>query len=399
MRVTFRRPSRGMTAVGDDPASTGELRAEGERAAEPDTTARRSRVPTLDLADTLTGERDDRERDEPARAPADERRFPLRRQTRTGDVVAGDSEEDLAPAEDLAAEELPPDDDLGASDDLVPEDDDLDDGPPPEELGDFDPDDADDEERTAERRVAAARAGRRGRVRAIDSSAPPRLPGAGDPDDDALLFSDDQPRLRPRLRPSTTDLPLDSAPTNARAARQPADPDANRLTTELHGRRRPGAHSAVSIELVSSELMAELDTAMAINAVADDEHVRERVGWLIERAQRENRAGRYPAAVVAVDLALDENPESAVAQKLIHSNRELLYDIYGNYLGDMNAVPGLALPMTAIPELDHRAAFLLSRIDGVLSFEDVLDVSGMARLEAFRHLSRLMLRGILEIRP
>jgi hypothetical protein len=145
--------------------------------------------------------------------------------------------------------------------------------------------------------------------------------------------------------------------------------------------------------------MAELDTAMAATAVGGDEHVRERVGWLIERAQRENRAGRYPAAVVAVDLALAENPESAVAQKLIHSNRELLYDIYGNYLGDMNAVPGLALPMTAIPELDHRAAFLLSRVDGVLSLEDVLDVAGMARLEAFRHLSRLMLRGILEIRP
>jgi hypothetical protein len=28
----------------------------------------------------------------------------------------------------------------------------------------------------------------------------------------------------------------------------------------------------------------------------------------------------------------------------------------------------------------------------------VLDVSGMARLEAYRHLCRLLLRGILEVR-
>jgi hypothetical protein len=139
--------------------------------------------------------------------------------------------------------------------------------------------------------------------------------------------------------------------------------------------------------------MSEADTRA-------EEQLRDRVGWLIERARQENREGRYPRAVVAVDLALDENPESAVVQKLIHTNRELFLEIYANYLGDMRAVPGLAMPMSAIPvnDLDHRAAFLLSRVDGVLSLEDVLDVAGMARLEAFRHLSRLMLRGILEIR-
>jgi hypothetical protein len=89
-----------------------------------------------------------------------------------------------------------------------------------------------------------------------------------------------------------------------------------------------------------------------------------------------------------------------VAQKLIHSNRDVLYEVYRGFLGNLHAIPSLAMPMDKIPmhELDHRSAFLLSRVDGVLTLEDVLDVSGMARLEAFRHLCRLLLRGILELR-
>ncbi len=202
---------------------------------------------------------------------------------------------------------------------------------------------------------------------------------------------------RPLLRRTTTPVLLRRTTTPV----PPRMSDVDRATTELTGRKRPMAHTAISIDLVSADLLAELDTAMADTDRRSDEQLRDRVGWLIDRARRAAREGHYPTAVVAVDLALDENPESAVAQKLIHSNRELFYEIYGNYLGDMRAVPGLALPMSDIPlnELDHRAAFLLSRVDGVLSLEDVLDVAGMARLEAFRHLSRLMLRGILEIRP
>jgi tetratricopeptide (TPR) repeat protein len=191
---------------------------------------------------------------------------------------------------------------------------------------------------------------------------------------------------------------LERVDTRARAPAL-ASSESERATTQMRDRRVPLAHSSVSIELVSADLMSELDQAMAAVPQTGEEEVRERVTWLIERARHENREGHYPVAVVAIDLALDENPESAVTQKLIHSHRELLFEIYANYLGDMNAVPGLALPMTSIPELDQRAAFLLSRVDGVLSLEDVLDVAGMARLEAFRHLSRLMLRGILEIRP
>jgi hypothetical protein len=172
-----------------------------------------------------------------------------------------------------------------------------------------------------------------------------------------------------------------------------------RETTQLYQRRRL-SQGAVSMELIAAELEADLDDAVSIDPSAGEQAVKARVGWLIDRARSENRAGHFPVAVVAIDLALEQHPDSAVAQKLIHSNREFLYEVYRGFLGDMHAVPHLAMPLEKIPmhELDHRAAFLLSRIDGALTLEDVLDVSGMGRLEAFRHLSRLLLRGILELR-
>jgi hypothetical protein len=40
--------------------------------------------------------------------------------------------------------------------------------------------------------------------------------------------------------------------------------------------------------------------------------------------------------------------------------------------------------------LDHRAGFLLSRIDGVATVDELVDVSGMGRLEALKILAELL---------
>jgi hypothetical protein len=331
-------------------------------------------------------------------------------------VEPEDDDEEAADADEVGAEVDEDDDDeaiVPASDryrleDLDAEqDDDLD--------GDDDEDD-DEDERTQERRAHQPSAGAERRrptnrhTQPAHARSPQRLSSEGsDLVASAIRLAEEQASTaRGPAAPDSS--AAQERPAGRHRRRGPAlravserdgESAAERATTELRGGRRPLAHSAVSIELVSSELLADLDRALQAQPHGADDLVRERVGWLIERARLENLAGHFPVAVVAVDLALDENPESAVAQKLIHSNRDLLFEIYGNYLGDPTAVPGLALPMSAIPmsELDHRAAFLLSRVDGVLSIEDVLDVAGMGRLEAFRHLSRLMLRGILEIRP
>ncbi|HEX5752135.1 MAG TPA: hypothetical protein VFZ09_38320 [Archangium sp.] len=69
-------------------------------------------------------------------------------------------------------------------------------------------------------------------------------------------------------------------------------------------------------------------------------------------------------------------------------------------LGDLKRVPTLKLRMAELMKLslDPRAGFLLSRIDGSLSFEALFSVSGMSRLDTLRVLAHLLDRDIIAIR-
>jgi len=172
-----------------------------------------------------------------------------------------------------------------------------------------------------------------------------------------------------------------------------------RVRGPLSGRLSPPTLGAGATAELAQSILSDLERDPPADEARDD-HIRRRVSGLIKRGELESRLGQHTTAVVALELALDESPDSAVAQKVVHRHKDLLYDIYQNYLGDMSAIPALALPIheLAKQDLDNRAAFLLSRVDGSLSFEEVLDVSGMTRLESFRHLCKMLLRGILEVR-
>jgi hypothetical protein len=70
----------------------------------------------------------------------------------------------------------------------------------------------------------------------------------------------------------------------------------------------------------------------------------------------------------------------------------LLLDIYERCLGDTHRLIRLG---EAHPQLDSHAAFLLSRVDGTFSIDDLLDISGMERLTAARLVALLVRDGAL----
>lgn len=130
---------------------------------------------------------------------------------------------------------------------------------------------------------------------------------------------------------------------------------------------------------------------------AKEDRTRRRITTLLERATEWSKGTDLDRAVAAVDLALSEDPNSALAQKLVHRNRDAIMTVFQTFLGDLNRQPALARPLheLATAPISPRAAFLLSRVDGSLSLDEILDVSGMPRLEAYRYLCQLFLRGIL----
>lgn len=146
----------------------------------------------------------------------------------------------------------------------------------------------------------------------------------------------------------------------------------------------------------AAALVALVDMG-APNNESPDDRVRRRITALVELAQREVSRDLVRAAHAA-ELALAEDPQSALGQKLVQRHRDSILQVMGQYLGDMDRIAKLGKPLAELSKmaLSPRAAFLLSRIDGSLSFEELLDVSGMPRLEAYRYLCQLKMRGIVQ---
>jgi hypothetical protein len=77
--------------------------------------------------------------------------------------------------------------------------------------------------------------------------------------------------------------------------------------------------------------------------------------------------------------------------------RARLVASYVALMGALEQVPVLAMPLIEIDgsQLDHRAGFILSQVDGKTTLEAILDVSGMASHDALRIVWELVQRGVL----
>jgi len=108
-------------------------------------------------------------------------------------------------------------------------------------------------------------------------------------------------------------------------------------------------------------------------------------------------AGDYGGALVLAEAVLDEIPDDAVARRYAESCNEMLRQMYKARIGDGSQVLRIVMPSDELRSLnlDHRAGFLLSCIDGMSSIDDILDVSGMRELEALRILFELVQEHVI----
>jgi hypothetical protein len=99
------------------------------------------------------------------------------------------------------------------------------------------------------------------------------------------------------------------------------------------------------------------------------------------------------------ELILGRQPDHEQAQRCAANCRKRLIALYTSKLGAVDRIVTVALTESQLRwlGLDHRAGFLLSRIDGLLSVEELLDVCGMPRLEALKTLVDLLERGAIRL--
>ncbi len=107
----------------------------------------------------------------------------------------------------------------------------------------------------------------------------------------------------------------------------------------------------------------------------------------------------FTGALRAAELVLGRRPKDPEARRIADESREQLIRIYGSRLGGPGARLALCVDESEIRwlGLDHRAAFLLSRVDGESRVEELIDVSGMPRMEALKTLCELADMGALRV--
>jgi len=101
--------------------------------------------------------------------------------------------------------------------------------------------------------------------------------------------------------------------------------------------------------------------------------------------------GDFTGALEIAESLLAADASDLEAQRYATSCRDVLTQMYLSRLGGLDQVINVVLPAEELRwlNLDHRAGFLLSLVDGFSTIEELLDISGMSRLDALKILSTL----------
>ena len=108
-------------------------------------------------------------------------------------------------------------------------------------------------------------------------------------------------------------------------------------------------------------------------------------------------AGDFTGALLLAESVLETEPDHADAKRYAQSCRDVLVQMYTARLGPLDQVVRVGVPPDQVRwlSLDHRSGFLLSLVDGTSTMEELLDISGMPRLDALRILFTLVEQQVI----
>lgn len=108
----------------------------------------------------------------------------------------------------------------------------------------------------------------------------------------------------------------------------------------------------------------------------------------------------FSGALKAADELLTIEPMNADARRIRERARSVLTQMLISELGTLDAIPFVVVAADQVIwlDLDQRAGFVLSQIDGRSSFNDIVAVTGMDELETLGILARLVRDKIVDTR-
>jgi serine/threonine protein kinase len=117
---------------------------------------------------------------------------------------------------------------------------------------------------------------------------------------------------------------------------------------------------------------------------------------LLQHAATWAEAGHLDDAVIAIELVLSADRRPPGILDFLAKNYPLMLAVFEAFLGDRSRMIALSQQVDEIElVLDRRAMYLLSLLDGTMAASDLLERADMPIVEAYRHLSQLVLRRVV----
>ena len=122
-------------------------------------------------------------------------------------------------------------------------------------------------------------------------------------------------------------------------------------------------------------------------------------GMSVRNLMKEKFAvGDYSGALDIAEQLLGSDPEDHDASICRLKCRKTLMQMYESRIGSFRRVPKRAISEEEIiwRNLSPVAGFIAASVDGVVTFEDIIDISTLSRFETCRVLNQLLQDGIIE---
>ena len=107
----------------------------------------------------------------------------------------------------------------------------------------------------------------------------------------------------------------------------------------------------------------------------------------------------FSGAIELLDKVLDLEAGHSEARQMRDDSERKLLAMLSSKLGDLNRTPRVRMSQDEIIwlNLDNRAGFVLSLVDGSLSLDEIISICGLPQLEGMRILVQLLQEKVIEI--
>jgi len=193
-------------------------------------------------------------------------------------------------------------------------------------------------------------------------------------------------------------VPADSPVVEPQAEIEASAAEQNGLDLVEEPAPPPVEEDTGALDLISGTEAQQPESTPEPEQEEEEEEIEE-IGALFKGAKDLLELDDFSGALELLSKILEQEPHNFQAKKMYTEAETELTSIYSSKIGDLDQIPRVRMAGDEIIwlNLDHRAGFMLSLIDGQFCFDDILTVCGMNSLDALRIIVQLLQEKVIEV--